>query len=85
MIITINKDIICESMFLLEEASKLKYRSVPCKGLGGTNRGFSCSEQTKRGKGTGNFFIHTHRARSKYYDDISKVPLSTQKFISSTG
>lgn len=78
--ITINKDLV------LEESSKFK--SVPCNGIqnvDGNQLGFSCSESMKYGKGLGKFFIHTHRARSKYYSDITKVPISVRKFIDSTG
>lgn len=31
------------------------------------------------------YFIHTHRARSKSYDDASKIPVGDIKFIDSTG
>ena len=84
MKININKDLI------LEEASrpKLKHREVPCNGIknvDGKQLGFSCKEVTRYGKGTGQFFICTHRARSKFYDDLTKVPISTRKFIDSTG
>lgn len=31
------------------------------------------------------YFIHTHRARSKSYEDPSKIPVKSIKFIDSTG
>jgi hypothetical protein len=31
------------------------------------------------------FFIHTHRARSKSYENPSSIPVSVMKFIDSTG
>ena len=76
MKIQLNKQLILENS---------KYKSVQCEGIVGDSSGFSCAERTKRGKGIGEFFIHTHRARSKYYDDLGKVPKSAQKFITSTG
>lgn len=92
MIIKVNKDLILESMELIEESiqkrRKLKHKDVPCNGIqnvDGKQLGFDCKEVTRYGKGTGQFFICTHRARSKFYDDLTKVPISTRKFIDSTG
>jgi hypothetical protein len=90
MKITINKTkLLLEAELLLEASQpKLKYQSTPCKGIqtvDGKRLGFSCHEVTSYGKGTGKFFISTHRARSKDYDDITKVPKSVRKFIASTG
>ena len=65
-----------------------KFRSVPKKGLksaGGASNGVSAAEEMKHGKGTGKFFIHTHRARSSSYDSLDKIPEKTIKFIASTG
>ena len=81
MIYTINKKV------LLEEASKHKpekFQDVPCNGIK-EKKGFSCKEELKRGKPTGNFFITTHRARSKNYPSFDKIPLSVINFIDSTG
>ncbi len=93
MIININKIRVLEEAMILEEASlaskrKLKFQDTPCKGIqnvDGKRLGFDCKEVTSYGKGTGQFFICTHRARSKFYDDITKVPISVRKFIDSTG
>ena len=67
---------------------KLKFRSVDKKGLksaGGASRGVSAAEVTEYGKGTGKFFIYTHRCRSSFYDSLDKIPEKTIKFIDSTG
>jgi hypothetical protein len=71
---------------LFEEVSDLskKRRSVPCKGIK-EKKGFSCYEELKYGKGTGKFYIATHRARSKNYDSFEKIPMSVINFIDSTG
>lgn len=66
----------------------LKFRNVPKKGLksaGGASNGVSAAEVTKHGKGTGKFFIYTHRARSDFYDSLDKIPEKTIKWIESTG
>ena len=61
-----------------------KCRSVPCKGIK-ERKGFSCREELKRNKPTGNFFISTHRARSKNYPSFDKIPMNVINFIDSTG
>jgi hypothetical protein len=33
----------------------------------------------------GEFFAHTHRARSKFYPSIAELPKDKVKYISSTG
>jgi hypothetical protein len=35
-------------------------------------------------KKSGKYFCYTHRARSKFYDSLEKIPKSVVKFISST-
>lgn len=65
-----------------------KFKNVPKKGLksaGGASNGVSAAEEMKYGKGTGKFFIYTHRARSKSYDSLDQIPEKTIKFIASTG
>lgn len=87
MLININKEVILEEASLASRR-KLKFKDTPCNGIqnvDGKQLGFDCKEVTSYGKGTGQFFICTHRARSKFYDDITKVPISTRKFIDSTG
>lgn len=42
-------------------------------------RGFSIS------KDKDGFYIHTHRARSKSYKSLSRIPAKVIKFIKSTG
>jgi len=81
MIYTINKKALLEEA--LEHKSE-KSQNVRCKGIK-EKKGFSCKEELKRGKPTGNFFIATHRARSKSYSGFDKIPLSIINFIDSTG
>ncbi len=45
----------------------------------GHERGFAVS------KDKDGFYIHTHRARSKSYKSLSRIPVSVRKFIKSTG
>lgn len=37
------------------------------------------------GKDKNGYFVYTHRARSKSYEEKSKIPEKTIKFIDSTG
>ena len=77
-----------ERISFLEEVSKAKAaskkrRPVPCNGIK-EKKGFSCYEELYRGKGTGKFYIATHRARSKSYDSLEKIPMKDINFIDST-
>ena len=66
----------------------VKFKNVPKHGLksaDGASNGVSAAEEMKHGKGTGKFFIYTHRARSSFYDSLDKIPEKTIKWIESTG
>jgi hypothetical protein len=88
----INKQEILESYYgIIQESKKIdrekkaeKKRSVPCNGIK-EKKGFSCFEELKRGNPTGNFYISTHRARSKNYKSFADIPTSVINFIDSTG
>jgi hypothetical protein len=72
--IPIHKQLILESSF----------KNIPCNGIqdvNGKHYGFSCGKENK----SDNVFIYTHRARSKAYSDLNKIPLFAKKFIDSTG
>jgi hypothetical protein len=87
MKIKINKTMILEEASLASRR-KLKFEDTPCNSIqnvNGKQLRFDCKEVTRYGNGTGQFFISTHRARSKFYPDITKVPISVRKFIDSTG
>jgi hypothetical protein len=45
----------------------------------GKTYGCSC------GKDKEGYFAYTHRARSKSYETLQKIPIKTLKFIDSTG
>ncbi|OPX93992.1 MAG: hypothetical protein A4E53_00155 [Pelotomaculum sp. PtaB.Bin104] len=42
---------------------------------------FGCS----CGKDDNGYFVYTHRARSKSYESLQKIPIKVLKFIDSTG
>jgi len=63
---------------LIEESKSKDFENVPCKGIK-ENKGFSC------GKDKDGYFIYTHRARSKRYSSLDKIPQKDIDFIDSTG
>ena len=63
---------------LIEEAKNKNFDNVPCKGIK-EKKGFSC------GKDKDGYFIYTHRARSKSYSSLDKIPQKDIDFIDSTG
>ena len=68
-----------------KQKKKITFDSVPCTGLasrkGGGTWGVSCKKEVKSGL----FFVTTHRARSKGYASLSKIPVSRIRFVDSTG
>jgi len=86
MKLIINKKLLEESLLsYINESSSERRRNVPCVGLKKKKRGFSCFEELKRGKGTGNFYIANHRVRSKSVPDFNKIPIKTINFVDSAG
>lgn len=71
MQITINKQLILE-------ASSKDWENVSCDGVK-QKLGFSCGRD-KQG-----YFVYTHRAGSKRYPSLDKIPMKDLKFIDSTG
>lgn len=69
---------------LIMESSKPYFDNVPCKGVK-QKLGFSCGCSRKRNEKEKPYFIYTHRARSKGYESLDKIPLDVIKFIDSTG
>jgi len=67
---------------IIEESSKKNnhIKSVPCTGIK-EHKGFSCHLDTKKNE----YFIATHRARSKGYESLSNIPMKVINFIDSTG
>ena len=46
---------------------------------------FGCNVECSFAKDEDGYFCYTHRARSKSYENISKIPKSAVEFIESTG
>jgi len=78
MIIKLNKQLI------LESSSKSYFDNIPCKGIK-EKKGFSCGFSRRRSEKDKPYFIYTHRARSKGYKSLDKIPTSVINFIDSTG
>lgn len=78
MIIKLNKQLI------LEASDDKYFDNIPCKGIK-EKKGFSCGLSKKRSEKLTPYFIYTHRARSKGYKSLDKIPTSVINFIDSTG
>ncbi len=59
--------------------------SVPCAGLAKRDNGGRWGVGCKRELKSGDFFVTTHRARSKGYASLSKIPVARIRFVDSTG
>jgi len=77
MILKINKRLILEAKAGPIYESEYYDNSIPCKGIK-KKMGFTCKKD-KQG-----FYISTHRARSKSYKSLDKIPLKDINFIDST-
>ncbi len=77
-----------EKEYGLAKVARSKSKSfdnIPCKGLspkaGSARYGVSCGREKKSGLE----FVYTHRARSKGYPGLSRIPTGRIKFVESTG
>ncbi len=64
---------------------KITSESVPCAGLAKRDNGQAWGVSCKRELKSGDFFVTTHRARSKGYASLSKIPVARIRFVDSTG
>ena len=69
---------------LTESSHKPYFDNIPCKGVK-QKLGFSCGCSRKRKEKEKPYFVYTHRARSKGYESLDKIPVDVIKFIDSTG
>jgi len=68
------------------EASKRKdVRSATSDELAKFRKVFGNDTGVTLGHDRQGYFVHTHRARSKSYENIADIPKSAIKFIESTG
>lgn len=85
MLGTDSDDIFYEEGALEETADKLwakKRSATPAEKAKLQTPADGCSVAYVEGKG---FAVHTHRARSKYYQKPEDIPVKVIKFIASTG
>ena len=79
-----NQLMLVESTLFLNEANKVDKDPLSSKERAEINKKFSKIE-CSFAKHKGQFYCYTHRARSKFYDNISDIPQKTVDFINSTG